>query len=900
MSYTRPDHDMADASWLGLAPYARPDHDAADATWEVAPAEGAIVAVVGVMPYAGSVVLEHAASVSIVGAMPYGGEVLLAHAVAVMVSGAMPYSGEVLLEHLSDVEVSIAGAMPYAGAISLAHQPPVAVGVTGTMPYMGEVLLGHYPLVSVSVAGAMPYASVVQLRHQAPRPVIYSTDAQPEYIYVGRWRYTTDGYDERELLATSGEGFTTRAHDDPPNTYVPPTLLDPGWLRREMSSGAAMVGPTRASFGQAQLTNLDGTYDHLDAYGFDGRRYTLYIGEPGGRFPEDFDVVFEALCGNRLVGTETVDFPLLGFEGLLDKPIASGAFAGTGGLEGPEALAGQPMPRYYGLSLAGSTAGIHWGGYTMPPVHLLPPPAVPLVLVDAQRLIYLVCDNPTQPLTSSAKWNVALDGGMPFSRQAPYASLDDLLDDDLAPEPGAARFFHAGPTYVRLGTRPIYAPSALPGNAYAMDGGFPDFERIAQTECGAAIADYSEYAAFAGYFQDGTTYLQAMSDCAPPQLVFFGFTLDGKFFARQLREPEAGPAVFEFSPDVVIKGSLRRMLPTTAPLPVNRVDFRGVRNPMHGQTLSPAVWEEDYPDYFDPGTTVIGPVADVRVIAVLHWLLKEYATDKAVLPPPPAPPPPPGEALLGISGRQPYEGFVSLHAPVGMEVAGRMPYVGDVRVLHMHAAVEVAVAGVMAYAGSLVLDGGGVLGSSVVFDDHFGGSGALGAHAPDVTTDGLYWYDDEIEGGLSLSDGVARATGPVGLSVLINDDGYTMHAFAGMLISWVWVAPTSWPAGHALEVEISARHPVGPSYAGESIVVTSAMVSLSSTSEPIEVTPGEIYPGSLQVFADGSTELVFLGAVISGDLGVGALSSAWVLQYITLRLRGSSGMSRLIIEVPDA
>lgn len=33
MSYTRPDYDAADASWLGLAAYTRPDYDAADATF---------------------------------------------------------------------------------------------------------------------------------------------------------------------------------------------------------------------------------------------------------------------------------------------------------------------------------------------------------------------------------------------------------------------------------------------------------------------------------------------------------------------------------------------------------------------------------------------------------------------------------------------------------------------------------------------------------------------------------------------------------------------------------------------------------------------------------------------------------------------------------------------------
>lgn len=33
MSYARPDHDAADASWLGQGAYTRPDHDAADASW---------------------------------------------------------------------------------------------------------------------------------------------------------------------------------------------------------------------------------------------------------------------------------------------------------------------------------------------------------------------------------------------------------------------------------------------------------------------------------------------------------------------------------------------------------------------------------------------------------------------------------------------------------------------------------------------------------------------------------------------------------------------------------------------------------------------------------------------------------------------------------------------------
>ena len=33
MSYTRPDHDAADATWAGAPAYTRPDHDAADASW---------------------------------------------------------------------------------------------------------------------------------------------------------------------------------------------------------------------------------------------------------------------------------------------------------------------------------------------------------------------------------------------------------------------------------------------------------------------------------------------------------------------------------------------------------------------------------------------------------------------------------------------------------------------------------------------------------------------------------------------------------------------------------------------------------------------------------------------------------------------------------------------------
>ena len=37
MSYTRPDYDSSDASWVGASVYTRPAFDSADASWFTAP-----------------------------------------------------------------------------------------------------------------------------------------------------------------------------------------------------------------------------------------------------------------------------------------------------------------------------------------------------------------------------------------------------------------------------------------------------------------------------------------------------------------------------------------------------------------------------------------------------------------------------------------------------------------------------------------------------------------------------------------------------------------------------------------------------------------------------------------------------------------------------------------------
>jgi hypothetical protein len=905
MAYMYPDHDAVDDTWVGSPAYTYPDHDAVDDTWQESSA--VVIAVNGGIAYTGSIDVEHVAVVvlAVAGEMPYSGDVGIAQSAVVEIAGAMAYSGAVILSHAT--AIAVAGAMPFLGDVGIEVPEPPSVTVDGVIVYSGSLALAQP--VQAAVDGAIVYSGAVTLLHTAPPVIVIDEDVAPQYRHVARIRYTTDGVDERELLLTSGLGFTLRPTDTPAHEVVAPHLLDAGYLRREMSNRGHLFGKTSASFGKATISNIDGSYDFLDDCGLDGREYEHLVGAASDVFPSGYDLVFRCLIDSAVVGQKTVEVNLVGFEKLLDVPVCSSVFEGTGGLEGPESLAGKRKPRWYTRSDAGTTSGMHLGGYSLPPISLLPPPALPMILLDAQKLIYFVCENPTQPMPAT-KWNRVLDGGMPMEYGAPYASLEDLQDDGLAPEPGAARFFHGGPTYARLGSAPKYEPSAMPGSGMTMDGSttYPTFTKVVEDELGLDAREDNGWCLLAGYYDGDTTYLQAFSDCAPPQRAYFGFDREGRFFVRRLSMDwqERAPA-FEFTTNNVIRDSLLKMLPATGEHIIDAATGRAWRNPMHGQTLAPAVYEEQYPDYFDPGTIIVGPVDDVRVISVLHWLRKEYATDDLALAAYAPPPPPPPVPQVQVSGTHPYLGNVELAAAVGISIAGVMPYLGEVELTHGDPVEpEITIAGVMPYQGSIALQVAD--GLTTVFRDEFGGSAAtLEVHTPDQTSYGLAWVDGFPP--MSVAGGRAQVapTYLSGRASLVTSSSPSGLPIGSLVITWSWRSPSSFEAiGATLffmrlqgdDLSYYVQVSVAQAYDAETEAWSWSLIfPTGSDDTPVTITANTEYAGTLIVEPSGAVQLDFVGEALSDS--VGSLSGI-DLEAVELELRTDSTIAFMEIEVPDA
>ena len=100
-----------------------------------------------------------------------------------------------------------------------------------------------------------------------------------QWIFVAEINVAVDDIGTLQThYACSGEGFATRPGDTPANTPIPPTLLDPGSLRREMFSGDRPFGAVRPAFGEVSMYNGDGRYDAWEHHGFDGRDFVLRWG----------------------------------------------------------------------------------------------------------------------------------------------------------------------------------------------------------------------------------------------------------------------------------------------------------------------------------------------------------------------------------------------------------------------------------------------------------------------------------------------------------------------------------------------------------------------------------------------------------------------------------------------
>jgi hypothetical protein len=209
--------------------------------------------------------------------------------------------------------------------------------------------------------------------------------------------YGSDAYGELAFGEDSGEaaasvstlrysthGYTSHAADAPASTWYDSRLTGDIIVRR-LIAGRDGIGGLAKVFAEVTLINADGGLDGLtDKFALSGRRARLLLGRLGDPLSE-FGLVFAGVVQSFTIGERLVHVRLSDGKAKLDRAVNEATYAGTGGLEGGEDLAGKRKP-------------IGWGA-----VFNISPP-----LVDSAGLVYQVHAGAIQDVTAVYDRGVAL------------------------------------------------------------------------------------------------------------------------------------------------------------------------------------------------------------------------------------------------------------------------------------------------------------------------------------------------------------------------------------------------------------------------------------------------------------------------------------------------------------
>lgn len=341
------------------------------------------------------------------------------------------------------------------------------------------------------------------------------------------------------------EGWVTKPSDTPANTHIAGVVSDPGSIKSELFSGARLTGPVRPSYGQIVLSNADGDLDDLMTYGMGGT-VTVRYGSVGDAYPASWSTVIVAYAYALIVDFKEVRVLVRDRLFLLEKPIVTETFAGTGtgGLSGT-GIANKKQQMVFGRP-----------GYT------------PIILFDEAKQIYFLQANGAssrQFLANPSNDYTIFDGGVPLTRGVPYASAADGLT--VEPAPGEYRLYavgaatdaayeSTGPVYVRLGSPPEFDLRTQPVGLLKNDSGmrarpwtFLDLLSRAGLS-GVTLASGSTTLLVGNRLIDGDqTYLEVMADGAGARFGAFGFDRVDQFFMVNLKLGTEGSdsSVFTFT-----------------------------------------------------------------------------------------------------------------------------------------------------------------------------------------------------------------------------------------------------------------------------------------------------------------------------------------------------------------
>jgi hypothetical protein len=188
--------------------------------------------------------------------------------------------------------------------------------------------------------------------------------------------------------------FITRPADQLANTPFHGTLQKA--LRWDRSIlGGRRIGEFTAGWGELELINAEGDYDHLiERYAIDGRRVVVRVGAAGAAY-DSFRTLFDGTAADWEVREDVLRVYLRDNGYKLEVPAQPNSYGGAGGLDGNDDLKGRRKPRAFGRCL-----------------NLSPPMLIPA------ELVYQVNDGPVDAVTAVYDRAVALSPAGDFASAA--------------------------------------------------------------------------------------------------------------------------------------------------------------------------------------------------------------------------------------------------------------------------------------------------------------------------------------------------------------------------------------------------------------------------------------------------------------------------------------------------
>lgn len=288
-----------------------------------------------------------------------------------------------------------AGALAYQGGAAALLPTFALLGETGELVYAAGAFQEPGPsdpraYNRVHLLEATPFdPSVSETISAVPAPFgDWAFGGDPAFSYTdggGEPLFLTDGY------------FNSLPSDDPANRHYEERLLQAFNFEVRLFEGLEPTGRASQGFGDIVIWNGDGFLDSVLDLGWSGRPLALYRAQ-SRRARSAAELVFQGTVDGLEPDEVTVSLRLRDRQALLERPFQSTLYAGSGGAEGGDDLAGKRKPR--GLGRLFNT---------------------PWPLIDAANLVYQGNDGQIEAVQAVRDKGVALTAS--GSDRADYAAL---------------------------------------------------------------------------------------------------------------------------------------------------------------------------------------------------------------------------------------------------------------------------------------------------------------------------------------------------------------------------------------------------------------------------------------------------------------------------------------------